>query len=340
MTALINFSVSLCMAWRVQLLESCFLVSATLVLMAGMVFSADGFTRGSTGYTLLTVLVMVVLIGTTASFSALLLFEIYRSVKLAGVFALARRVEEEAMEEAVLGRRLRRRTGASATDGVGMLTTLRRHSGLARRISVVMGVTAAPAMTAGEGSVGCATDSGPSRGVTDVARRRRSSLLARLQEVVHDVSGSGVGLGKGRGRIGDVSGAPVTPAAIDAATAEDSGRVDPGCAAAAGALVSVLLPAPPAALDRVLPPSPPPQAPRASNGGRMVPPKPPPPADDRLAPRAPGGAGTGNGRRRVQVDVGAAAVAARSMRVHTMASRQRSPKQSAKPDSENHLLPP
>jgi hypothetical protein len=134
-----------CLSAVPQLLESCFLVSAVLVLMAGMVFSADGFTRGSTGYTLLTVLVSGVIIVATATFALLLAFEVYRSVKYAEAHALARRVEEEAVEEALLGR-WRRRAGRAGPAGsppsagssrwrASIVGALRRDSSHGRRLN-------------------------------------------------------------------------------------------------------------------------------------------------------------------------------------------------------------
>ncbi len=183
----------------VQLLESCFLVSAALVLMAGMVFSADGFTPGSPGYALLTIFVAGTIIGATTAFALLLSFEIYRSVKYAETHVLARRVEEEAVEEALLGRWRRRSSAAPAADG-------------------------------GAGPTG----------------------------------------------------------------------------------------------PRVLPPPPPPPAPRSSGvGGRVAPPPPPPCTDVRALRGASVAGGGGGGANRGGVDVAAVAVAARSARVLTMASKQR-----------------
>jgi hypothetical protein len=138
------------------MLESCFLVSANLVLMAGMVFSSGGFTRGTTGYTLMTIAVAVTIIGATGAFLALLTFEVYRSVKFAQAHVLARRVEEEAVEEALRGRR-RRSTLLAGTGADGAArrpsttaSLMRRGSSLARRFSLTPGVPGEP--SAGDGS--------------------------------------------------------------------------------------------------------------------------------------------------------------------------------------------
>ncbi len=121
------------------MLESCFLVSANLVLMAGMVFSSGGFTRGSTGYTLMTIAVAATILGSTGVFLVLLIFEIYRSVKFAHAHVLARQAEEEAVEEALRGRR--RRSTVTGADGVARRPSttanfLRSGSSLARRFSL------------------------------------------------------------------------------------------------------------------------------------------------------------------------------------------------------------
>ncbi len=304
-------------------------------------FSADGFTRGSIGYTLLTVFVMVVLIGATASFSGLLLFEIYRSVKFAQVFVLARRAEEEAIEEAVLGRRLRRQ---SVTDNASrrrrssvliLPPTLPLNGRLERRKSALTCVSAAPAQTAGP-------DIGSARG----AAATEGPLLARLEEVANDGGSPGLAGHRGQGRKGGTSpgfgsgsgpnncGASAAPASA-LAVARDTATADVSSCRAVGLIADRRSETP--AEARVY--APPPKTPRALSGGPVSPPPPPPQADDWLAPRTQSSPSTSSGRRRVQVDVAAAAVAARSMRVHTMASRHltviRSVRSTAQPDSDS-----
>ncbi len=328
----------------VQLLENCFLVSATLILMVGMVFSADGFTRGSSAYTLLTVFVVIVLVGATASFSVLLLFEIYRSVKFAAVYTLAWQVEEEAVEEAVLGRRLRRPTTALATDGdgdrwqSGVLSTLRRNSSPAGRVSAAMGVPEAPAGTAGVGDPGdgfargvgsrvarfaggpLLQRGGSERAVTDVAHRPRSNMLSHLQDLEHDVSGSGVSSGISSGPVGGrASASPAPSAAWINAAAYGNGRRGPGRAASGDCAA----PRNEGAEEEPAPVSAPAPLAAAAAPGWVPPPPPPPgsPASDwrvLVALRgssAPAFAGSARGRRRVQTDTTAAAVANRTQRV-------------------------
>jgi hypothetical protein len=88
-----------------QLLEGCFLVTSTLILTAGMVFSSDGFHPGSVGYNLLSAVVAATIVGATAWFVLLLGCEIGRSIVFAAAHALQRRTEEEALEVALRGNR-------------------------------------------------------------------------------------------------------------------------------------------------------------------------------------------------------------------------------------------
>jgi hypothetical protein len=285
-----------------QLLESCFLVSASLVLMAGMVFSADGFTRGSTGYNLLTVLVAGVIIVATSSFAALLAFEVYRSVKFAEAHALARRVEEEALEEAVLGKWRRRTPTAGAGAGASAGSSPRRRSSImaalargsgsfGRRVSAAVGVSPASPDTGPEGAADSAASGRLSDGSSrTVARRRRESLLARLQGIVGGGTLSG-------GEAGTGPGGPASNAVSDGMGAQSP-----------------------------IPPRPPPShtplssAPwdGGSTGARPAPcPPPPPPHDDSGSPGHPG---------RVGVDaVVVAKAAARSLRVRNMVAKERTP---------------
>ncbi len=183
-----------------KLLESCFLVSAVLVLVAGMVFSADGFSRGSTGYDPLTALVSGILIVATATFAVLLAFEVYRSVKFAEAHALARQLEEEAMEEAVLGRWHRRAVAAGSVGGGGVrwrasiAGALRRDSVHGRRLSAAFAgsptAVSDVAVRPSDAAAAVPRDgSSPvqlpgSNVVESLVHRRRQSLLARLQGVV------------------------------------------------------------------------------------------------------------------------------------------------------------
>jgi hypothetical protein len=126
-----------------QLLEGCFLVSAVLILVAGMVFTSGGFPPGSTGYRLLSIVVALTIIVATLAFLLLLGFEIYRSLKLSEAHGLARRVEEEAVEEALLGRRRRSTVAGLGVRGRRRSSVfggdLQREASLARRVGLAFG---------------------------------------------------------------------------------------------------------------------------------------------------------------------------------------------------------
>ncbi len=132
----------------IQLLEGCFLASAVVILVAGMVFTSGGFAPGTTGYNLLSFAVALTIIVATLAFMVLLGFEIYRSVKLSEAHALARRVEEEAVEQALLSRRRRSTVaGSGPCPGPGgrrlssvFSGDLQREACLARRFDMVLGV--------------------------------------------------------------------------------------------------------------------------------------------------------------------------------------------------------
>jgi hypothetical protein len=132
----------------IQLLEGCFLASAVVILVAGMVFTSGGFAPGTTGYNLLSIALALTIIVATLAFMMLLGFEIYRSVKLSEAHVLARRVEEEAVEQALLSRR-RRSTVVGSGPGPGpggrrrssvFGGDLQREASLARRFDMVLGV--------------------------------------------------------------------------------------------------------------------------------------------------------------------------------------------------------
>jgi hypothetical protein len=302
-----------------QLLESCFLVSAVLVLMAGMVFSADGFTRGSMGYNLLTVLVSGVIIVATATFAVLLAFEVYRSVKYAEAHALARQVEEEAVEEALLGRWRRRSSAAGSTPSGGtrrrssIVSALQRNSSLGRRLSVALGRSTTGPSPGSPGADGAPDgvaavsgdgESAPQRRGSSlsesVVRQRRQSLLGRLQGVVG--AGSGRTLLSHSGTGGDAydDSAPVlAPEAAFPAQVEAPSSLPPPPPP------PTVVPAPPALKAR---------------GGISATPPPPPPRHDAGSPSMT----SGTRHAGVGLDtVVAAAATARSMRVHTMAAKER-----------------
>jgi hypothetical protein len=269
--------------------------------MAGMVFSADGYKRGSVGYNVLTTFVAGTIIVATASFAALLVFEVYRSVKFAEAHALARRVEEEALEEAVLGK-WRRRSPAAGADGSpsgrsSALGAVARNSSLGRRVSVALGWSPASSDPVGAGPGDALDAAGPllhRHGSSRVvARQRRESLLARLQGIVRAASSAGGEAGIGRGG--------------PAANVDPDGKSEPPL----GARSLTPLHPPPARTPLVSAPT--------DGGGpeaRSGPFPPPPPHDDSEGP----------GTSRAGVDtfvLGKAA--ARSLRVLNMAAKERTP---------------
>ena len=73
-------------------LESAFLIAANVILMLGMVFTSNGFAVGSAGYTALTVVTFMFIIGCCVVFGALLSFEVYRSFKFSILNDIARQV--------------------------------------------------------------------------------------------------------------------------------------------------------------------------------------------------------------------------------------------------------
>jgi hypothetical protein len=276
-------------------------VSAVLVLMAGMVFSAEGFVRGSVGYNLITFLVSGTIIVATLTFVVLLAFEVYRSVKFAEAHALARQVEEEAVEEALLGRQRRRTAAASANGGT-------RRQSLGRRLSVALGRSSmAPspvddgAVDTSEGTAGFSGDGAGElrlqrRGSSlseSVARQRRQSLLGRLQGLVS----AGLNSSGGRGGL-------LMP---DVESSED--RVAPSRESKSPSGVQSVAP------GRMIPP--PPLS--AARGGQEVVSPPPSLLDDS------GNAVESSGAHRQGIvsTILAAPTATRNMRVHTMASKER-----------------
>lgn len=62
--------------------ECTFLITSTLVLMLGMVFSSRGFSPGTPGYQAFTMVTGVLVISSCLVFLLLLLFEVARSSKV------------------------------------------------------------------------------------------------------------------------------------------------------------------------------------------------------------------------------------------------------------------
>jgi hypothetical protein len=151
-----------------QLLEGCFLASAVLILVAGMVFTSGGFPPGSTGYNLLSFVVALTILTATLAFLLLLMFEIYRSLKLSEAHGFARRVEEEAVEQALLGRRRRSTVVGSGPSGPRRSSVfggdLQREASLARRFHVVLGGSGTHGDEDGDGATGADSESRAARG--------------------------------------------------------------------------------------------------------------------------------------------------------------------------------
>jgi hypothetical protein len=99
-------------------LESTYLISGMVVLLAGLVFNGGGFRVGSVPYQMLTVVVAAVVIGATIAFVVLLAVELYKSFRDADLHA-ALRAEEAASIETSLrtGMRSKQRDGGGHVGG-------------------------------------------------------------------------------------------------------------------------------------------------------------------------------------------------------------------------------
>ena len=75
-------------------LESSYLSSSITILVGGMVFSTVELVHGSVEYVLLTTFLSLIILSAGLSFLYLLLFELYRSVRFAHVFSIARQYED------------------------------------------------------------------------------------------------------------------------------------------------------------------------------------------------------------------------------------------------------
>ena len=73
--------------------------------LAGLVFSSGTFVRGSTPFTLFTVITSAIILVATMTFLALLVFEVYRSVKFAVMHEMARQLEIERLEKSLTTQR-------------------------------------------------------------------------------------------------------------------------------------------------------------------------------------------------------------------------------------------
>ena len=90
----------------------------------GLVFTSHGFGTGSAGYSFLTAMTLVGVVVMTVTFVVLLLFEVYRSFKLAAIHDAARQADVDAvermmMQKAVLEARQRRAAAARGSKRRG-----------------------------------------------------------------------------------------------------------------------------------------------------------------------------------------------------------------------------
>ncbi len=82
-------------------LESTFLISGMLVLLAGLVFNGRGFRAGTAPYHLLTACVVFIVIAATVSFVVLIAVELYKSFRDAHLHAALRAAETASIESAL-----------------------------------------------------------------------------------------------------------------------------------------------------------------------------------------------------------------------------------------------
>ena len=120
-------------------LESTFLITAMLVLMAGMVFISGGFSVGSVGYSVLTWVVTVIVVLSTCCFLALVVLEVYKSIAHHKRHLAERAAEADRLEQAMMSRVGRTSGGGGGGSGggqgscaadVGVLKLPTRHKGV------------------------------------------------------------------------------------------------------------------------------------------------------------------------------------------------------------------
>ena len=178
-----NLVASLSFLVDYNILESTFLILSVVILMAGMVFVSNGFAPDSTGYAILTYTIAVLMIVSTSSFAALLVFEGYRSIRYTFLRKAAREAEVASIESRLVKRhrRIKRQTSSGRYIDVGFATTWRRR--LSRRLS-----------QAGVGGPDGATGDGVVTGSS--WRRRLSRRLSRAAsgfDMGQGMAGNGAG---------------------------------------------------------------------------------------------------------------------------------------------------
>ena len=121
-------------------LETAFLIASIVILILGMVFTSQGFTPGSTGYNILTAVAVVIIVTSTSVFVSLLTFEVYRSLKFSELNDVARQLEVDHIEQALIQSRSRGRAkaGDDSTRGTRHRDSpSRRRSSLMAKVDVV-----------------------------------------------------------------------------------------------------------------------------------------------------------------------------------------------------------
>lgn len=78
-------------------MEASFLVCATLILMGGLIFTSSAFPEGSVGYRALSIMISGMIVGCVVMFGVILVFEVIRAVKFAGLHRTSRQVEAQAV---------------------------------------------------------------------------------------------------------------------------------------------------------------------------------------------------------------------------------------------------
>ena len=106
-------------------LESAFLVSAVLIMMLGMVFSSKGIDPSSGLYALLAGITATIIVVAISSFVCLMVFEVFRSLKFIALNDIARKVEVERAEQAMLERR---RGGKKPARRTSLMAVIRHVS--------------------------------------------------------------------------------------------------------------------------------------------------------------------------------------------------------------------
>ncbi len=111
-------------------LESTFLISGMLVLLAGLVFNGGGFRVGSAPHHLLTAAVASIVIGATVTFVVLIAVELYKSFRDADLHAALRAAEAASVESALRSgvRSKQREVSSSRADRLGWGATSRART--------------------------------------------------------------------------------------------------------------------------------------------------------------------------------------------------------------------